>query len=353
MQERPEEPTSGKEPAKPSAEPDPLTQEEMTKRALMQPEFYSIIEQGVKASATRLTAEEVKAKTLQAIEDAAAYLSDPSSPEYDKLKECNRMSKVQAIAKLASIGLTANRRSGTGFIVPRFDRELRIMVAQATPGVRGMERLVAPHIKCIYNSLIRRQDKEHEQIDSNTGMPYIVVSRNLRPDPSKANDIIGVVANITCNDGTIISKLLPVKVCEEIQNGRTVQTAYIEGRRMPVAPGFMGMEKALEMAARRAVLREFIFTKQHGIAELAEAAKLEADAYAGLDDDPAAITALEMGSPGAEAQPSNAAPPVGQIEETEPNLPTAAKQSTKNPLAEALSRVGKASVESIEGGISA
>lgn len=174
------------------------------------------------------------------VRDLKAYLEDTRLDSWEKMAKSSPEVLESACLNIAAMGLSPNHLLGYAFLMPSFSPTEGIALSPV-PGVRGMEKAVMStgEVKSIDRGIIRDQDDYDFQEGD---QPFVRVKKRLRIDNEKPNPIIGAWAVVDFKDGVKIVNVTPIKESN-------------------LKRGYMGVEKAAEYTAERAVLRVAMQTK--------------------------------------------------------------------------------------------
>lgn len=204
-------------------------------------EALARIVQAIKSSGTKKRDATIETVAKSFIADAIRQVSDDTTDSHADLSRSIPASVVGAVEKLAAWGIPANHITQEGWLNGRFTKSIGAVLCVAMPGVRGLERLLMENgAQSIKSFAIRRQDRFTciEGTDER-----VEFERNLLPDASKPNDIIGSCGIVKMKDGRQQIITVPLK--------ETVLAA--DAKRMTV-------EAAAKYRAQRPVMREAMRT---------------------------------------------------------------------------------------------
>ncbi len=204
-------------------------------------ESVKAVADAIKGSGSKRKPEAIEAQARDFLNDGIRQVSDQATDAHADLAQSTAPSVLNSIVKLAAWGIPPNHITSEGWLIPRFNKTLRAMVCGAVPGVRGLERVLmhngASHVK---SSSIRRQD--HFVCVEGTD-ERLEFTRNLTPDKTKPNDIIGAWSVVKMKDGRQLVKTVPL-----IEMELSAKSAR------------MTMESAAAYKAQRAAMRDALRT---------------------------------------------------------------------------------------------
>ncbi len=226
--------------APPQAQGDPENLKKIVEH-LRNDESVKAVADAIKGSGSKRKPEAIEAQARDFLNDGIRQVSDEATDAHADLAQSTAPSVLNSIVKLAAWGIPPNHITSEGWLIPRFNKTLRTMICGAVPGVRGLERVLmhngASHVK---SSSIRRQD--HFVCVEGTE-ERLEFTRNLTPDKTKPNDIIGAWSVVKMKDGRQLVKTVPLIEMELATKG-----------------GRMTMESAAAYKAQRAAMRDALRT---------------------------------------------------------------------------------------------
>jgi hypothetical protein len=229
------------------------------------------------------------------ISDAIDYIQDRRNlDQWINLQACEPQSILDSVRKLAALGLSVSTDLGSGFLVPRRDRNVPGgLICTAVPGVRGYEDVILRNLTTaqIETNVIRSQD-DYEIEEGSDG--FVKFRRNFRYDPAKPNPIIAAYCVIKENANGGRRQIRTVGISEStriLDKGTARERTLIsfkthDGRE--VEPGRMGAETACRYVAQRACMREVARTWLRGNKAVQGLVQLEDEHFRTGDEVPGA-----------------------------------------------------------------
>mgnify|MGYP002781110923 CR=1 FL=1 len=233
----------------------------------------------LRSPASLAAVEAVNPKIAQAaINAAVSYVTNRREEDtWPSIVRSNPQSALDAVVKLAAAGLVVSHVKGEAFLVPRFNKAERGFVITAVTGVRGMVRKLfeSGKIASIDGNIVRAQDQFFFEEGLN---PVLKFQRNLRPDPTKPNPVVGAYVIISSLENRPAKiKTVAIEEKEIKEGGKSSLSWSVNGDVLNTTR--MGIDAAGVYSVQRPAMREVVRTWLRDNSELNALVELEDASY--------------------------------------------------------------------------
>lgn len=295
------------------------------------------------ADGYRKSAKDPLAAAENAIADMVSFVSDPEQA-YTAQTIVNQVpldGTINAMVKLAAMGLSSDTRSGMAYMTPRKNRRTNTYSIAVVPGVRGMEQklMETGQVAQIRSQIVREQDVPFYEVDTGTNAS-VKFRRNLRVDRDKPNDIVAAFGYVEAKDGRclVVEKVFERNkegVLCDIDSGRSVNSDY------------MDEATSARYMAQRAAMREAAHTLFHDFNNIRALFELESEELSKGEEIPSGEKVVKQDAPALpeaeavqEAQEPVKEVAAGEQAESPPEQTEKAEEArATNPLDATLKRV--------------